>query len=257
MLTVPGAAPAGPDVRYSRFAPRVVELPGGRRHLDGRYTQRTGRPPVILAGMTPTTADVPIVAAAANAGYAAELAGGDARSLDVERRVAELRECLGPGREVAFNTLLLDRHLWALHVDREALVTGARRAGAPLYGLTVSAGVPEVDDAIALLDSLAAAGLALNAFKPGTVDQVRRVLAIADAAPHHTIAVHVEGGRGGGHHSWEELDDLLLATYHELRRRENVLLVVEGEILGGRPAVSIACRKLVPDEPVGVLTAHR
>ena len=56
------------------------------------------------------------------------------------------------------------------------------------------------------------------------------MLAIADAAPQHTIAVHLEGGRGGGHHSWEELDELLLETYHELRRRANVLLCAGGGV---------------------------
>ena len=40
-----------------------------------------------------------------------------------------------------------------------------------------------------------AEGMRVNAFKPGTAEQVRQVLAIADAAPHHTIAAHLEGGR--------------------------------------------------------------
>ena len=159
-LTSPGASPQRPDATYASFAPGVVELPGGRRHLDGRYTRHTGRPPVILAGMTPTTADAPIVAAAANAGYMAELAGGGQPDRwTFERRIAELRELLEPGREVVFNTLLLDRHLWELHISREGLVVEARRAGAPLAGLTVSAGIPEVEEAIALLDALSAAGL--------------------------------------------------------------------------------------------------
>jgi fatty acid synthase len=241
-LTSAGAAPPGPDVRYASFAPRVVELPDGRRHLDGRYARLTGRPPVILAGMTPTTADVPIVAAAANAGYMAELAGGGQPDRwTFERRIAELRERLEPGREVAFNTLLLDRRLWALHVGRDALVVEARRGGAPLAGLTVSAGIPEVEEAVALLDTLSAAGLCLNAFKPGTVEQIRHVLAIADAAPQHTIAVHLEGGRGGGHHSWEELDDLLLETYHDLRRRENVLLCAGGGVGDPQRAAQLLC----------------
>jgi fatty acid synthase len=95
------------DVTYAELAPRVVSLPGGRRHLDTRYTRATGRPPVILAGMTPTTVDAPIVAAAANAGYMAELAGGgqpDKRTFAL--RVEELAGLLEPGREVVFNTLL-------------------------------------------------------------------------------------------------------------------------------------------------------
>ena len=70
----------------------------------------------------------------------------------------------------------------------------------------------------------------MNAFKPGTAEQVRRLLAIADAAPHHTIAAHIEGGRAGGHHSWEDLEELLLETYHELRRRANVLVCAGGGI---------------------------
>ena len=251
-LTSPGASPAGPDVRYASFAPRVVELPGGRRHLDGRYTRMTGRPPVILAGMTPTTSDAPIVAAAANAGYTAELAGGGQPDRwTFERRIAELRELLEPGREVVFNTLLLDRHLWELHVARDGLVAAARRSGAPLAGLTVSAGVPDVEEALALLAELASAGLHLNAFKPGTVEQVRQVLAIADAGPQHTIAVHLEGGHGGGHHSWEELDELLLETYHALRARENVLLCVGGGVGDPARAADLLCGTwaLAYDEP--------
>ena len=242
VLTSPGAAPATRDVEYAALAPGVVTLPDGRRHLDTRYTRATGRPPVILAGMTPTTVDAPIVAAAANAGYMTELAGGgqpDRRTFEL--RVEELAALLDPGREVVFNTLLLDRHLWALHVEADALLFGARRAGAPLAGLTVSAGIPDVEDAIALLDRLAAAGMRLNAFKPGTVEQVQRLLAIADAAPHHTIAAHLEGGRGGGHHSWEDLEELLLATYHELRRRENVLVCAGGGIGTPEHAAELLC----------------
>ena len=251
-LSAAGASPAGPDVRYASFAPSVVELADGRRHLDGRYARRTGMPPVILAGMTPTTSDAPIVAAAANAGYRAELAGGGQPDRwTFERRIAELRELLQPGREVVFNTLLLDRHLWELHIARDRLLIDARGNGAPLAGLTVSAGVPDVEEALALLDELTAAGLHLNAFKPGTVEQVRQVLAIADAAPQHTIAVHLEGGHGGGHHSWEELDELLLETYHELRRRDNVLLCVGGGIGDPQRAADLLCGSwsLVHDEP--------
>ena len=221
VLTSPGAAPAERDVTYATLAPRRRRAARRPRHLDTRYTRATGRPPVILAGMTPTTVDAPIVAAAANAGYMAELAGGgqpDRRTFEL--RVEELAALLEPGREVVFNTLLLDRHLWELHISRDALLFGARRAGAPFAGLTVSAGIPDVEEAIALLDRLAAEGMRLNAFKPGTAEQVRQLLAIADAAPHHTIAAHLEGGRAGGHHSWEDLEELLLETYHELRRRD-------------------------------------
>ncbi len=231
LLVTPGAAPEGPDVVNADFAPGVVELPDGRRHVDNRYTRLAGQPPLILPGMTPTTADAPIVAAAANAGFTAELAGGGQRTERVfGTRMEELAELLDPGVSVVFNALFLDRNLWDLHFGSHQLVVKARRAGAPLAGVTVSAGVPEVAEAVELLDRLAAEGMVHNAFKPGTVEQVGQVLAIADAAPRHTVFVHLEGGKGGGHHSWEDLDELLLDTYHDLRLRRNVVLCVGGGI---------------------------
>ena len=42
--------------------------------------------------------------------------------------------------------------------------------------------------------------------------------------------MHIEGGRAGGHHSWEDLDDLLLSTYAELRKLPNITLCVGGGI---------------------------
>ena len=38
----------------------------------------------------------------------------------------------------------------------------------------------------------------MNAFKPGTAEQVRQLLAIADAAPHHTIAAHSRAAAPAG-----------------------------------------------------------
>ena len=61
---------------WSSYAPTVVRLPDGRVKLSTKFTRLTGRSPILLAGMTPTTVDAKIVAAAANAGHWAELAGG-------------------------------------------------------------------------------------------------------------------------------------------------------------------------------------
>ena len=55
------------------------------------------------------------------------------------------------------------------------------------------------------------------AFKPGTVDQIRKVIAIAREADPIKVIVQVEDGHSGGHHSWEDLSDQLLATYPQLR----------------------------------------
>lgn len=218
-------------VRYSDFEPRLQRQEDGSVCVDNRYTRATGLPPVILPGMTPTTVDVPIVAAAANAGFTAELAGGGQVTEEVWKlRCDELAEALQPGSEVVFNALYLDRYLWDLHLGTRKLVQKARRAGAPICGVTVSAGIPETADAVRLLDELVADGMWLNAFKPGTNAQIDQVLAIADAAPRHTIFMHLEGGKAGGHHSWEDLEALLLARYHRIRERANIVLCVGGGI---------------------------
>lgn len=230
-LVTAGTTPVGPALDYGQFAARPLQTADGREGVDTRFTRATGYPPVILAGMTPTTADVPIVAAAANAGYLAELAGGgQADRPTLERRLRELSEALEPGRQVAWNTLLLDPHLWNLHYARDGLAVRASAAGAPICGMTISAGVPDATDALTILDRLEGHGLHLNSFKAGTVDQIRRVLAIADASPHRTIAIHIEGGQAGGHHSWVPLDELLLATYHQLRQRPNLLVCAGGGV---------------------------
>ena len=226
-----GAPDNSGTVCYADDRPGLVRLPNGAIALDNRYTRATGLSPFLLPGMTPTTGDAPIIAAAANAGYVAELAGGGQPTEKVWwTRMEELAETLEPGREFTVNTLLLDPWLWDLQVKRGRLIQKARKAGFPIAGVTVSAGIPEVADAVALLDELAGLGMKLNAFKPGTVAQVEHVVKIAKAAPQHTIFIHIEGGKAGGHHSWEELDDLLLDTYDTVRRQPNLVLCVGGGI---------------------------
>ena len=228
-LFTPSSAPAIPET-YERFAPRVVRDVAGNLRLANLHTRVSGRSPMILPGMTPSTAEAPIVIAAANGGHVAELAGGGQVTERIfTERIAELAEGLEPGQEVVLNALHLDPYLWNLQVGRERLVQKARAAGAPINGVTISAGIPDKAEALALLDELAAAGIWLNAFKPGTVAQVQEVLAIAADTP-HTLWIHLEGGVAGGHHSWEDLDELLLSTYHLIREHENVVLAVGGGI---------------------------
>ncbi|TNF25541.1 MAG: DUF1729 domain-containing protein, partial [Deltaproteobacteria bacterium] len=218
-------------VRYDAFAPKLARLADGRLVVDNRFTRATGTPPVILPGMTPTTVDAPIVAAAANAGFTAELAGGGQVTEAVfHERMEELGELLEPGVGVAFNALLLDSYLWGMHLGDKALVQKARAQGHPITGVTITAGIPPVEDAVRLLDELAAVGATRNAFKPGTRAQVEQVVAIAKAAPHHTLFVHLEGGKAGGHHSWEDLDALLVDSYHLIRAEPNLILCVGGGI---------------------------
>ncbi|WP_273735710.1 type I polyketide synthase [Mycolicibacterium septicum] len=216
---------------WSSYAPTVVSLPDGSVKLSTKFTRLTGRSPILLAGMTPTTVDAKIVAAAANAGHWAELAGGGQVTEPIfNDRIAELGELLEPGRAIQFNTLFLDPYLWKLQVGGKRLVQRARQSGAPIDGVVVSAGIPDLEEAVELIGELNDLGISHVVFKPGTVEQIRSVIRIAAEVPTKPVIVHIEGGRAGGHHSWEDLDDLLLATYSELRSRSNITICVGGGI---------------------------
>ncbi len=216
---------------WSSYAPTVVSLPDGSVKLSTKFTRLTGRSPILLAGMTPTTVDAKIVAAAANAGHWAELAGGGQVTEEIfNDRVAELTTLLEPGRAVQFNSLFLDPYLWKLQVGGKRLVQRARQSGAPIDGLIVTAGIPDLEEAVELIGELNDIGITHVVFKPGTVEQIRSVIRIAAEVPTKPVIAHIEGGRAGGHHSWEDLDDLLLATYSELRGRSNITVCVGGGI---------------------------
>ena len=224
---------AAPEVGkpWSSYAPSVIRLPDGSVKLSTKFTRLTGRSPILLAGMTPTTVDAKIVAAATNAGHWAELAGGGQVTEAIfERRIAELSTLLEPGRAVQFNALFLDPYLWKLQVGGKRLVQKARAAGAPIDGLVISAGIPELEESVELIDELHGVGIAHVCFKPGTVEQIRAVIRIAAEAPAKSVIAHIEGGRAGGHHSWEDLDDLLLTTYSELRSQPNLTVCVGGGV---------------------------
>lgn len=229
-LFTPGASPSI-ERPWTAYQPQLISLPDGTVHVETSFTRLTGKSPILLAGMTPTTVDPEIVAAAANAGHWAELAGGGQVSEDIFAENTErLAELLEPGRSAQFNSLFLDPYLWKMQVGGKRLVQRARAAGVPFDGVVVTAGIPELDESVALIDELTEAGLRHVSFKPGTVSQIRQVVRIAAEVPHMPVIVQVEGGRAGGHHSWEDLDDLLLSSYPMLRDRPNVVLCVGGGI---------------------------
>ncbi|QWW19412.1 DUF1729 domain-containing protein [Schaalia sp. 19OD2882] len=233
-LDLPGNEVPRP-VSWQSFAPRLVELPDGRTVVDTAFTRLTGKSPIILPGMTPTTVWPEIVAAAANAGNWAEMAGGGQYSEEVftENRQG-LARLLEPGRTAGFNTMFFDRFMWNLQFGVNRIVPKARRAGAPIDAVTIAAGIPELDEAAELLDQLRADGFSFICLKPGTIDQINQCLDIADANPDFQLILQVEDGHSGGHHSWEDLDDLLLATYARIRATPGVVLAVGGGI--GTPA---------------------
>src|ERR1700757_3431303 len=183
---------------WSTYAPTVVRLPDGKVKLSTKFTRLTGRSPILLAGMTPTTVDAKIVAAAANAGHWAELAGGGQVTEEIfTRGIEEIEPLLEPGRAIQFNSLFLDPYLWKLQVGGKRLVQKARQSGAPIDGVVVSAGIPDLDEAVDLIDELNSVGITHVVFKPGTVEQIRSAFRIGTAGPTNRVIMTAGGGSGG------------------------------------------------------------
>lgn len=228
-LAEPGRAPSLPRA-WSEWAPRVAD---GR--LVTAFTRATGYSPVMLPGMTPTTVEPGIVAAAANAGHWAELAGGGQHTDDIlQENLHNLGRLLQPGVNAQFNALYLAASQWRRQIEGPNSILRARAGGAPINGVVVSAGIPPVEEAVELVEKLHAKNIPWVAFKPGTSAQVEEVLRIADALTETTVIMQLEGSAAGGHHSLEGLDEVLVATYARIRERDNILLAVGGGI--GTPA---------------------
>lgn len=224
-----GLAPELP-VDFAQFAPRLLKI-NGQTRLVTKFTEVTGYTPMTLPGMTPSTVDPVIVAAAANAGHWAELAGGGQVTEEyLDNNIERLTELLEPGVNAQFNSMFLNPYLWRMQIEGKRLIPRARANGAPIDGVVVTAGMPPRDEAVALVKELREANIPWVVFKPGAVKHITNVLAIADEIPEIPVIIQVEGGKAGGHHSWEDLDELLIATYAEVRKRPNTILVVGGGI---------------------------
>lgn len=207
-----------------QYAPKLV-----RREYDGKLIVHTrmsallGKPPLMVAGMTPTTVTAPIVAAALNAGYHAELAGGGLPSEKMYReRISEVISLAAPGWAVTPNLLFLNQRLWAFQFPTTERLASE---GWPIEGLTVAAGVPSAEKTAEIVAAAQKSGMLHLAFKPGSAASILQVVELARLHPTTAIILQWTGGRGGGHHSFEDMHEPIFATYSEIRTCPNITLV--------------------------------
>ncbi|KAL7749388.1 fatty acid synthase alpha subunit Lsd1 [Sorochytrium milnesiophthora] len=212
------------------FGPRLLRTADGRIHIDTKFSRLLGKPPVMVAGMTPTTVNAEFVSAVLNAGYHVELAGGGHYTEQAMRNVINrIINTVPAGEGITLNMLFLNARQWAFQYP---LVQAMRREGLPIEGVCVAAGVPSLDVANDIVASLKSAGIKHIAFKPGSMQSIRQVLQIASFNPTMPIVMQWTGGRAGGHHSYEDMHAPILETYAAIRRHANVVLVA-GSGFGG------------------------
>jgi fatty acid synthase subunit beta len=205
----------------TEFSPRLRQLTSESHLVDTKFSQLLGVPPIMVAGMTPTTTASEFVAATMNAGYHVELAcGGFPDQGSMRRGILATAAAIAPGRGITCNVIYANPRALSWQIP---LLVELSQSGIPITGLTIGAGIPSLEVIESYLTDLSLEHLAL---KPGSKEGIDGVLAIARANPNFPIILQWTGGRGGGHHSSEDFHEPLLDRYAQIRSHRNVILVV-------------------------------
>ena len=209
------------------YGPRLVKTASGRTYVDTKMSRLLGIPPIMVAGMTPATVPWDFVAATMNAGYHIELAGGGYYNAKTMTTALEkIEKAIPAGRGISVNLIYVNPRAMAWQIP---LLGRLRAEGVPIEGLTIGAGVPSIEVAQEYIETL---GLKHISFKPGSSDAIQAVINIAKANPTFPVILQWTGGRGGGHHSYEDFHAPILIMYGRIRRQENIILVA-GSGFGG------------------------
>lgn len=185
-----------------------------------RFTEVMGLPRVLVAGMTPCTCDVDLVAAIMNAGFYVEFATGgyyDADSLSAA--IKSLASKIPSGRFITLNIIYANPRGLSWMIP---LIATLIRQGCPIGGITIGAGVP---DGSVIAEWVKLMELSYIGFKPASSDSILQVLDIARAHPALPVLLQWTGGRAGGHHSRGDFHQPILDTYQAIREVNNVILV--------------------------------
>ncbi|KAK0643318.1 acyl transferase domain-containing protein [Cercophora newfieldiana] len=209
------------------YGPKLVKTSSGKTYVDTKMSRLLGLPPLLVAGMTPSTVPSDFVAATMNAGYQIELAGGgyyNAKTLTLA--ISKIEKAIPSGRGISVNLIYVNPRAMGWQIP---LLGRLRAEGVPIEGLTIGAGVPSIEVAQEYIETL---GLKHISFKPGSSEAIQAVINIAKANPTFPVVLQWTGGRGGGHHSFEDFHAPILAMYGRIRRQENIILVA-GSGFGG------------------------
>jgi fatty acid synthase subunit beta, fungi type len=209
------------------YGPQVIKDATGNFKLETRMTRLMGVPPIMVAGMTPTTVPWDFVASVMKAGYHAELAGGGYSSPEhFETAIKNLSADIPITSGITCNIIYASPKVVAWQIP---LLRRLNEEGYPIDGLTIGAGVPSAEVVNEYVSSL---GLKHISFKPGSRESILQVIQIAKTHPQTTIGLQWTGGRGGGHHSFEDFHQPILETYGKIRECDNIVLIA-GSGFGG------------------------
>ena len=219
-------------VRYAvnwvkEHGPKLVKTSVGQTFVDTKMSRMLGLPPVMVAGMTPCTVPWDFVAATMNAGYHIELAGGGYyNERGMTEAIAKIEKAIPAGRGITCNLIYVNPRAMSWQIP---MLARLRADGVPIEGLTIGAGVPSIEVANEYIETL---GIKHIGFKPGSAEAIQATINIAKANPHFPVMLQWTGGRGGGHHSFEDFHQPILQMYGRIRKCPNLILVA-GSGFGG------------------------
>ena len=209
------------------FGPKLARTSVGQTFVDSKMSRLLGLPPVMVAGMTPCTVPWDFVAATMNAGYEIELAGGGYyNDKTMTEAIAKIEKAIPAGRGITCNLIYVAPRAMAWQIP---LLARLRADGYPIEGLTIGAGVPSIEVANEYIETL---GIKHISFKPGSVEAIQQTINIAKANPTFPIMMQWTGGRGGGHHSFEDFHQPILQMYSRIRKCPNIVMLA-GSGFGG------------------------
>lgn len=215
-----------PKSWLQEFGPTLAKQADGTIQITNKMTRLLGLPPLMVAGMTPTTASWEFVSAIMNAGYHVELAAGGLHSApDFTEVVHRLAQSIPRGRGICINVIYASpkQIKWQIPLIQKMLSEGQ-----PIDGISFGAGVPSLEVAQGYVDM----GLRYLSFKPGSGPAIQQVIDIARANKDFPILLQWTGGRGGGHHSYEDFHTPILQWYGRIRQCANIVLLA-GSGFGG------------------------
>lgn len=215
-----------PKSWLQEFGPTLTKQADGTIQITNKMTRLLGLPPLMVAGMTPTTTSWKFVSAIMNAGYHVELAAGGLHSApDFTHTVHRLAQSIPRGRGICINVIYASpkQIKWQIPLIQKLLSEGQ-----PIDGITFGAGVPSLDVAQGYVDM----GIRYLSFKPGSGPAIQQVIDIAQANKDFPILLQWTGGRGGGHHSYEDFHAPILEWYGRIRKCANIVLLA-GSGFGG------------------------
>ncbi|ODV82972.1 hypothetical protein CANARDRAFT_30438 [[Candida] arabinofermentans NRRL YB-2248] len=202
------------------YQPKLAKTKDGKVYVDTKFSRLLGRAPLMVPGMTPTTVSPDFVAATIRAGYHIELAGGGYfNATQMQAALKKVTENVTPGSGIGLNLIYVSPRMlqWGIPMIREL-----REKGFPIQSMSIGAGVPSLEVATEYIETL---GLTHLGLKPGSIDAINQCITIAKTHPTFPIVLQWTGGRGGGHHSYEDFHQPILQMYSKIRRCPNIILI--------------------------------